>query len=1327
MDILFCLLAAFFGFSLAETGKPLLRLVGGINRCVGRVEVYHQRQWGTVCDDDWDLKDAQVVCRELKCGTALRAYPGAFFGLGTGRIWLYNVNCKGTELSLTECHHPPWGRHDCLHDEDASVVCSAATTFPEDFTPPTESQDKDETEERVTFQATVPPTAATTFLEASTSSAVSQDKDETEEIPTFQATVPRIDQNSVRLVGGQDRCSGRIEIFHGSQWGTVCDDEWDLRDATVACRQLGCGAPLSVYRKAKFGQGTGPIWLDDVHCTGLESSLAECRTKPWGISNCKHMEDAGLVCSDQNSVRLVGGQDRCSGRIEIFHGSQWGTVCDDEWDLRDATVACRQLGCGAPLSVYRKAKFGQGTGPIWLDDVHCTGLESSLAECRTKPWGISNCKHMEDAGLVCSGGKILTLVNGPGRCAGRVEVFYENVWGTVCDDLWGLRNAEVVCRQMGCGSALFAPGNAFFGEGKGPIWLDNVNCTGQESSITDCASASWGVHNCRHGEDAGVVCSDGLSESRPSLSHDPVNSEQRKVPLQRLHSTLASSPRGDISAAPSSPDQTPSQDNRAVEEETLGTFLQTIRSDWMGQTPPSKVETSDKSSSVEEETLGTFLQTIRSDWMGQTPPSKVETSDKSSSVEEETLGTFLQTIRSDWMGQTPPSKVENSDKSSSVEEETLGTFLQTIRSDWMGQTPPSKVETSDKSSSVEEETLGTFLQTIRSDWMGQTPPSKVETSDKSSSVEEETLGTFLQTIRSDWMGQTPPSKVETSDKSSSVEEETLGTFLQTIRSDWMGQTPPSKVENSDKSSSVSSFHQPIPSASEPPLSYVPSGCNKESSTGSQYASLGSSSSPVKQPITGSLETTHLDAPEDSNTYSPTGDTQELPNVWTTQSAVTSTDESPEVIRVRLADGPGRCAGRVEVYHKQQWGTVCDDGWNMPDAQVVCQELGCGLAVSFTKWYGPGSGPIWKDEVSCYGFESSLLQCNSEQWGIHDCEHSEDAGVLCEEFSFHQATPSTSEPALTYAPSAWTKESSTVPQYGSHGNSSPPVQRPITRSTDSSHGDAPEDPNTYSPAVDAQELSKAWTTQPTVVSSNQSPEALWVRLAGGPSHCAGRVEIYHNQQWGSVCNDGWNMLDAQVVCQELGCGLAVSVSQWYGPGSGPIWKDEISCYGFESSLMQCNSEPWGSHDCDHSEDAGVHCEENTSKPEMAGNTTVLTTHEPLASEQVTKSESPSFPEGPSRPSEPQDTCPQHQSKDDACEPKQMPELVKILREMQKDFSSITHPLERNQQQLTSIANSLQDVALSLRRLLEIAPLLTSPRSRDETPQTPTGMPSGTPSQ
>ncbi|XP_016313765.1 T-cell differentiation antigen CD6-like isoform X2 [Sinocyclocheilus anshuiensis] len=170
----------------------------------------------------------------------------------------------------------------------------------------------------------------------------------------------------------------------------LLDAEEKKELALQICERLSCGRVFKHGATATVDNGT---CLAD--CTLRDSKLHDCTT----AAKVDCMNATEVIC-EHRAVRLFGGRDHCAGRVELLHSGNWGTVCDDDFDINSGHVVCTQLRCGRAI---RLDFFGPGTGPIHISQMKCNGSESSLWECSSINTTASNyCGHKEDAGVVCS-------------------------------------------------------------------------------------------------------------------------------------------------------------------------------------------------------------------------------------------------------------------------------------------------------------------------------------------------------------------------------------------------------------------------------------------------------------------------------------------------------------------------------------------------------------------------------------------------------------------------------------------------------------------------------------------------------------------------------------------------------------------------------------------------------------------------------------------------------------------------------------------------------------------------------------------------------------
>uniref|UniRef100_A0A3B4E2L6 SRCR domain-containing protein n=1 Tax=Pygocentrus nattereri TaxID=42514 RepID=A0A3B4E2L6_PYGNA len=598
-----------------------------------------------------------------------------------------------------------------------------------------------------------------------------------------------------------------------------------------------------------------------------------------------------------------------------LHRGQWGTVCEFSWDMRDAAVVCRELGCGEAVAALSRAHFGPGSGQIWMDYVSCSGSESTLKNCGSAGWGKHNCDHGLDAGVICSGKKS-RLTDGFHLCSGRVEVLHRQTWSTMCDADFDQQDAEVVCRELGCGLPVEVLGAAAFGRGEGQVWSEQLQCRGNEFQISFCPTASSLKHNCSHDSDVGLVCA---GKARLANGSDSCSG---RVELQRV-------------------------------------------------------------------------------------------------------------LLDSW-----------SESVASVVCRQLG------------------------------------------------------------------CGSVLNFFSS--------------------------------------------------------------STSSPEHSHM---CVMGFSCSGSEAHLGNCSS--AQAVDCSSR-------------------EQLNENATFNSAHSS---------IRLVGSGGDCAGRLEVFHSGSWGTVCGDLWDIEDAQVVCRQLQCGVALSalVPAWFGPGTGPIWLNEVECEGNETSLWNCTFQLSGEDEWGHEEDVGVMCSEFKEVRLTEGCEGNLEVFYNGTWGNvcvngmDEETVSlicqelNCGRSGSESWAKARVESapnwldnlkcRRHDSTLWHCPSSPWRQNNCNKDNEV--AWIT---------CSDHLPLRLRGGKGICSGRLEVYHNAEWGSICDDLWDIRDAQVICRQLGCGPALSAdgSAVFGAGEGPIWLSRVKCRGNEIHLWDCPHSLKNHTDCSHKQDAGVTC-------------------------------------------------------------------------------------------------------------------------------------------
>uniref|UniRef100_A0A194ANN6 SRCR domain-containing protein n=1 Tax=Pinctada fucata TaxID=50426 RepID=A0A194ANN6_PINFU len=510
-----------------------VRLVGGRNAYEGRVEVFHNNVWGTICDDGWSGKEAYVICNMLGYSShGVGATKGTLFGGAPplARIWMDEVNCTtGDETNIDQCQYNGWGVHDCSHGEDAGVICNPASSEDNiiflvdngilvrmdlnthNFVPIPISDihrpvamDYDPTEGRIYF-------LDYTLKQIDNVHYSGIDVRELKQMDD-NADLERIAVDPTnRILFFTDRGNDIIGSINldGTGYKVVINTNLDEpRDIVVDPRNR------NIY------------WTDWGSSPKIEKSSYDGSNRQTIVGSALKWPNGIALDFDENRLYFTDGGVNEISSVQLDGSNRKLIHSDPNTQFFALSIYKQYLYYTdwTTSTVMRVNKDGTGNTAIGPRSFR------KLLDIRVHKYGYGLPGLTTSSPIVVDQGHIFVrLVGRGGHNEGTVQVYINGEWGAICDDSWDSKDAGVVCNMLGYPRAnSVAVAESKYGTDQSVlIFLDDVNCTGSEDHIASCTRPeNWGVHNCRHNEDAGVRCNfqaDQLKDfilSADSLSHE---------------------------------------------------------------------------------------------------------------------------------------------------------------------------------------------------------------------------------------------------------------------------------------------------------------------------------------------------------------------------------------------------------------------------------------------------------------------------------------------------------------------------------------------------------------------------------------------------------------------------------------------------------------------------------------------------------------------------------------------------------------------------------------------------------------------------------------
>ncbi|XP_045911254.1 scavenger receptor cysteine-rich type 1 protein M130 isoform X2 [Micropterus dolomieu] len=487
--LLFLCIAHIEPVILQDENRLILR--DGSRPCEGHVEIYHEKKWGYVGDKGWNRATEEVVCKSINCGEPMEDLTvDVKWPFDSSTVWLNELKCNENHKNLWDCNFPGWNisfykkwtvkKITCRNNISISLDgydCAGAVQFSINGK---KSYFCDLGEREANFLCKSLNCSASKeiikeewmgwkHLQNSEMTLNCAGINDVQNLWQCAKQGPQVCKNPVSVIcKGHKRlqlegdpsnvCSGNLQTMENGKW-TYNNSKSSLN----VCRQMNCG---TVYKQ------TG----DKVTCT----------------------DNIKVVLRENNNPST------CYGAVHIQVNTSLLPVCGNSWTEKNAEVVCKELNCGKVVT-FDETKKKTTTRGI-MDYVKCSGEESSLWHCRAKrdktPF---TCDSM--AYVVCAASIDVRLADGPGKCAGRVEIKHKGQWKRVRKSNWKETNSDAVCSQLKCGNKGKSNSSEKFSKGSGGFLDNKVDCSGNAANINECFEKNQ-QHSDKEDEPVGIICED---------------------------------------------------------------------------------------------------------------------------------------------------------------------------------------------------------------------------------------------------------------------------------------------------------------------------------------------------------------------------------------------------------------------------------------------------------------------------------------------------------------------------------------------------------------------------------------------------------------------------------------------------------------------------------------------------------------------------------------------------------------------------------------------------------------------------------------------------